>query len=204
MHFARISGIIAATGIMLLALVLPIPAAEAANDPAGFIQDLGDQAIKIIAAPGSTPETRRKQFATLFTSDFDVPTMGRLALGRYWKEATPQQQAEYLRLAKAYVVSIYSDRFSQYSGEKFRVVGEREQDDVSTIVSSVIDRPSGGPQIHIDWRVTKNDGSFKIIDVIVENLSMAITQRSEFASIIERGGGNVDVLLDLLRKKVGS
>jgi phospholipid transport system substrate-binding protein len=193
-----------AAGVMLAASAIAIPEGQAATDPAGFIQELGDQAIKIIADKSLNQGTRREQFGKLFTASFDVPAIGRFVLGRYWRTATPQQQTDYLKLFGAYVVSVYSERFANYSGEKFKVLGSRKEDDSASTVSSEIERPNGGPPIHIDWRVVKGAEGFKITDVIVENLSMAVTQRSEFASIIDRGGGNIDGLLDLLRKKVSA
>ncbi|HWK46046.1 MAG TPA: ABC transporter substrate-binding protein [Stellaceae bacterium] len=179
------------------------PARAAASDPTAFIQGLGDQAIKLITDKSLTREARREQFTKLFTASFDVPSIGRFVLGRYWRTATPQQQSEYLQLFGEYVVSVYSDRFTDYSGEKFKVTGTRKDDDTNNTVSSEIDRPNGGPPIKIDWRVTNGADGYKITDVIVENLSMAITQRSEFSSIIERGGGNVDALIALLKQKLG-
>jgi len=189
---------------MLVAVATTAAApARAEGDAGSFIQGLGDQAIKLITDKSLSRDQRHDQFSKLFTASFDVPAIGRFVLGRYWRTATPQQQTSYLQLFGEYVVSVYSDRFTDYSGEKFRVTGSRKDDDATNTVSSEIDRPSGGPPIKINWQVTNGAEGYKITDVIVENLSMAITQRSEFSSIIERGGGNVDALITLLKQKLG-
>ena len=92
------------------------------------------------------------------------------------------------------VVKVYSDRFKEYKGQKFEVRGARPEGEKDVIVTSFI-LPEGGPEVQVDWRVRSKNGRFQVIDVIVEGVSMSVTQRSDFASVIQRGGGNVDVLL---------
>jgi phospholipid transport system substrate-binding protein len=184
-----------------LALTLSPLAALAQGDPAGFISGLGDQAIKIIRSSEAQPQ-RKADFSKLFTEDFDVPAIGKFVLGHYWREATPEQQQEYLRVFGQYVVAIYADRFSNYQGEEFKVLGSKSEDGGTATVTSQIVRPSGGQPIHIDWRVALEGGGYKIIDVKADNLSMSVTQREEFASVISQHGGNVQGLIDELKKKV--
>jgi len=190
-------------GAAAFCLAISSSAAMAQGDPAGFITHLGDQAIKIIRNPESQPQ-RKAEFSKLFTEDFDVPAIGKFVLGHYWREATPEQQQEYIKLFGQYVVAIYAERFSNYQGEEFKVTGSHPEDGGTATVSSEIDRPSGGPPIHIDWRVANESGSYKIIDVKAENLSMSVTQREEFASVISQHGGNVQGLIDVLKQKVSA
>ena len=193
-------------GILALWLaVAPVGAlAQAApSDPGAFIQNLGDQAIKIISSSESQPQ-RKSDFSKLFTQDFDVPAIGKFVLGHYWREATPEQQQEYLKLFGKYVVAIYAERFSNYSGEEFKVMGSRPEEGGTATVMSQIVRPSGGPPIRIDWRIALEGSSYKIIDVKAENLSMSVTQREEFASVISQHGGNIQGLIDVLKQKVGA
>jgi phospholipid transport system substrate-binding protein len=193
-------------GILALWLaVVPVGAlAQAApSDPGAFIQNLGDQAIKIISSSENQPQ-RKADFSKLFTQDFDVPAIGKFVLGHYWREATPEQQQEYLKLFGQYVVAIYAERFSNYSGEEFKVTGSRPEDGGTATVTSQIVRPSGGPPIRIDWRIALEGSSYKIIDVKAENLSMSVTQREEFASVISQHGGNIQGLIDVLKQKVGT
>ena len=88
-------------------------------------------------------------------------------------------------------------RFAEYGGESLRVTGSRADPD-GVIVSSQIIRPQGLP-IAVDWRLGLSDGHYKIIDVIVDGVSMALTQRSEFAAMIQRNGGQVAGLLAAMR-----
>jgi phospholipid transport system substrate-binding protein len=194
--------LIGALAICLAMSPFATPAQAAPAEPSAFIQDLGQQAIQILRSTNTQPQ-RQAAFNTLFTADFDVPAIGKFVLGHYWREATPEQQQEYLKVFGQYVVAIYAERFSNYQGEEFKVLGSKPEDGGSATVSSQIVRPSGGAPIHIDWRVAQEGGGYKIIDVKAENLSMSVTQREEFASVISQHGGSVQGLIDVLKQKVG-
>lgn len=176
--------------------------AWAAPDPSRFISNLGNRALAVLG-PNINLGQRQKRFRSLFRDDFDVPAIARFVLGRYWRQATPAQRHEFVRLFEQYVVMAYSSRLGQYHGETLRVLGSRPISG-GAVVNSEIVRPSGAPPVKIEWRLNRSDDSFKITDVIVEGISMAITQRSEFASVIERHGGHVEGLLALLRQKIAS
>ena len=187
-------------GLALETVSWAVPAKAAPSDPAAFVQNLGDQSIKILQS--STDLTARKAgFSKLFTEGFDVPKIGRFVLGRYWNQATPEQQKDYIAVFGQYVVALYAGQFSGYSGEKFKVTGSRPLDGGRATVSSQIIRPNGGPPIGIDWTLEQEEGGYKIIDVSAENISLTLTKRQEFASVIEQGGG-VPALINLLKQKV--
>lgn len=164
-----------------------------------FIQKLGDEAISVIADPNLSPESRRDAFKALLTQNFDMNTIGRFTLGRYWRVADTEQQKEFLRLFRDMILNVYSKRFEEYSGQTMTAVGARYEGKRDIIVLSQVQSPSGGNPIKVDWRV-RNRGSdarpdYKVIDVIVEGISMSLTQRSDFASVIERNGGQIQPLL---------
>ena len=179
--------------------VTPSALAKPGN-PTEFIADLGDKAIRTLADTSVGDASRSMQFRTLFLEGFDVKTLGRYAIGRYWRKASKEQRGEYLRLFTDFIVSTYANRFGQYSGEKLDVTGERAVKGKDTIVQSQIVRPEGAP-VRVDWRVRLRKSGFKVIDIIVEGVSMAITQREEFASVIRRHGGNIDGLISELKSK---
>ena len=87
--------------------------------------------------------------------------------------------------------------------ETLKITGSRPEGDTDGIVSSQIIRPDA-PPVAVDWRVRQRGDSLKVIDVAVEGVSMSVTQRSEFASVIQRGGGQIESLLQTLRQRVGS
>lgn len=173
----------------------PAPAADSAKE---MVERLGGSAVAILADPDVKPEQRKQQFADLFTSGFDLPLVARIVLGRYWRTATPEQQAEFTDLFEDYVINTYAARLNSYAGQTLRITGTQAISDKETMVSSVIDQPKGEP-VKVDWRVLDRGGDLKIVDVLVEGVSMAISQRSEFGSVIAQNGGDVEALLVRLR-----
>ncbi len=164
------------------------------------IQSMGNNAIGFLSNPKLSISQKEKEFKKLLQSNFDMNTIGRFALGRNWKAASPAEQKEYQKLFEQMIIRVYSSRFNDYQGEDFTVDNVRANGSKDALVTSYI-VPSAGSKVKVDWRVRADkSGNYKIIDVIVEGVSMSLTQRSEFASIIQRGGGKMDVLLEHLRK----
>lgn len=167
------------------------------QDAQSFITKMAKQGIDFLANPDLTLEQRKAEFKTLLSNNFDMKTIGRFSLGTYWRSASDAQKKEYLDLFEKNVINVYSKRFSDYGGEEFKVTGASPNGASDAIVHSYID--SKGQKIKIDWRVREKDGQMRVIDISVEGVSMATTQRSEFSSIIQRGGGDIQVLLDHLK-----
>ena len=163
-----------------------------------FVDGLASSAIGFLSDESLNADQKSAKFQKLLKSRFDMDVIGRFAMGRYWRTATSAQQKEYLSLFKVMVVDVYTRRFNEYQGQTLSVVSSRAEGKRDAMVSSVISQEAG-PDVHVDWRVRYKDGSYKVIDVIVEGVSMALTQRSDFASVIQRGGGEVGVLLAHLR-----
>jgi phospholipid transport system substrate-binding protein len=175
---------------------------RAADDAAGFIDDLGKRAIQVLTSSEADAD-REQQFRALFDEGFDVPTISRFVLGPYWRSASDPQKDEFQKLFEAYIVHAYAVRFKDYSGQQMKILAARPEGDAAFLVQSQIAGPSGGPPIKVDWRVGKSEHGFKITDVIVEGISMAVTERQEFASVIQRGGGQLEALLKVLRERSG-
>lgn len=165
-----------------------------------FIAGMGDRGINFLGDQSMSAEAKKAEFSKLLNDSFDMNTIARFSLGNYWNGATPVQQKEYLKLFKTMIVKVYSKRFSDYKGQKFDVRSSQKQSEKDTLVSSFI-VPTDGPEVRVDWRVRNNGGVYKVVDIIVEGVSMGQTQRSDFSSVIQRGGGNIDVLLNHLRQQ---
>lgn len=168
------------------------------NDAAQFINQLGNQAISTLRASNLTLDQREARFRSLLSQGFDLRFIGRFVLGRYWRGATPDQQNDYIALYGEYLLQTYSARLGGYAGQNMTVTGARRVNDKDIVVSTTIDRPSG-PRITANWRVRATDGQYRIIDIMVEGISMAITQRAEFASVVQHSG--IDGLLTILRAR---
>lgn len=183
-----------------IGLTLP-SSATAAPDPVAFIKDLGSRAIEVLG-PKVPANLRLTRFRELFQNDFDVPRIGRFVLGRYWRTASPQEQQEFLKLFQEYVVQAYSNRLGEYGGQPFVVTGSRPGAE-EVIVTSAIIRENGS-RVAVDWHLVEAGSKYKIVDVYVGGVSMAVTERDEFAAVIQRNGGQLSALIDLLRRKVSS
>lgn len=193
---------VAAVAVPVLAPTAVQAQAAKGQASADFVQGLGDKAIATLADPKVSKDQAKAVFRDLLNQNFDINTISRFVLGRYWNVATDAQKKEYQTLFEQMIVEVYAERFSQYAGEKFKVGGAQASGDNDAVVSSQVLRPSGQPPVNVSWRVRSKDGSFKIIDVIVENVSMSVTQRSEFASLIESNGGKFEALLEALRQRI--
>lgn len=185
----------------LVLVVALFSSASAQQTPTSLVENLGGKAIRILADKSATDADKHQSFENLFNEGFDVPLVARIVLGRYWRTATPEQRDEYVKLFHRYIVDTYTARLNAYSGQTFDVTGEQKLSDKETLVRSVIQEP-GGPELKVDWRVLSENGELRIVDVIVEGVSMAITHRSEFASVISKTG-NVETLLEKLRAQTG-
>jgi len=183
-------------------LLSPAFAQNAEPGASAFIQKLGNDAIATFSNKATPRQQALDHFKTLLYKGFDVPYIGRWVLGRYWNQATEAQQAEYQKLFEQLIVSTYAERFIEYSGETFRIAGSAPEGETDTMVTTQIVRPNG-PPINVAWRVRKKDAEYKIIDMVVENVSMGVTQRQEFASVVQQNGGKIDGLIQALRQKVG-
>ena len=193
-----------ATVVLFTGAVAPSIPAGAGMDPAAFVNNLGNQLQAVTSS--SSPQQRLAGFHQLFSEDFDVAGLGRFVLGRFWRMFTPAEQQEFLGLFESYVVLTYSDKLSDYTegGGRPCVTGSRPNSD-GAIVSSKIIRGSGAYQpIQVDWRLTAQNGSYKISDIIIDGLSMAASGRSQLEGVVERNGGRPQAILAVMRQQIAS
>ena len=205
-RMARTARYLAASLILLLGiLVLPDQALsdDKANQASKFIEDLSQEAVEALTDPDISRGARETRFRKLLGQHFAVTTIGQWVLGRYWKTATLEERKEFLSLFEDLLVVTYVNRFERYSGETLSVektlVDEKSGD---AVVFSHLNRPDGTPVVSVGWRLRSKGDSFKVVDVMVEGVSMGQTQRSEFASVIRKHGGRVKGLLAELRERV--
>lgn len=178
-----------AGGAAALLVLAPLQAVAGESGARAFVDGLGAETLRIIRAENIDTAERQRRFRALFTRNFDTPAIGRFVLGRHWSRVTPEEQKRYLDLMRDYVSTIYAVQFSGYQGVSFRTAGERETSPGESVVQSQIDRP-GQPPIRTVFRVVKSDGGYKIIDVMVEEVSLILTKREEFSSVLTREGIN--------------
>jgi phospholipid transport system substrate-binding protein len=164
---------------------------------------LADKAIDTLAVQNISEQQREERFRSLLRDHFDLQAIGKWVLGRYWRNATTAEREEYLKLFEELIVKTYANRFREYTGEQLTIQDAIPGGDEDAIVHSEIIRPNGAPPIRVDWRVRLPDGDYKVVDVVVEGVSMSQTQRSEFGSVIRRNGGDIKGLLAALKDITG-
>jgi phospholipid transport system substrate-binding protein len=189
-----------ALAVIAGALLMPRFAA-AGEDAADFIRLLGNQGLAVIRS-SATLDQKATYFHQLLRQDFALTAISRFVLGPYWPVASEAQRREFGSLFEDYLLHYYGQRFAQYGGETLRVNGSRSDPaGTGVVVTSQIIRPQG-PPIEVDWRLVISDGRYKISDFSIDGVSMALTQRSEFAAIVQRNGGRVTGLLTTMREAI--
>ena len=182
------------------------PAEAKSPDEAGsFLISLTTQAIEQLTDDSVPVEQRKARFRTLFRDNFDIPAIGRFVLGRYGRGTPKPVLNEFLETFEDVMVDRFAPQFAGYGDTRFRLgtvrkVEKREQ----YIVSSAITPPESDNEVKIDWRIRHKGGSYKVLDIVGEGVSMALTLRAEYGSVLKASGGKVDRLLALLRERIGS
>ena len=200
--------------LLLTALAgAPLAAVLAAGRRAGAAPDLTEGAQALVQSfaregvllledrAAGAPE-RVQRFRSLLDKYFAVDAIARWVLGRHWSEFNREEHAEYRALFEDLVVYGYVKRFGEYTGERLRIKSVAADSPTQATVFSEIDRPAEGQPVRVEWRVgAAKDGTLKITDVVVENVSLSVTWRSDFSSVIQQGG-NPASLLQTMRERI--
>ena len=171
-----------------------------AKNPSDFIQEITDNASNILSSNLSKNEKQNK-LKDIADSTVDIKGIGFYTLGKFRKSLSDDKKKEYSILFKEYFLKSFSSRLVEYSNPKITVVSEEVLNEKYTMVSSILAATNDRPEIKIDWRVyTKNPSKPLIRDLIIEGLSLARTQKEEFASIISSNDNNIEVLFKTLEQ----
>lgn len=191
---------------LFAASIMLSPAWARANtapaNPSALVVDLGAQVKSVLGDATLTPVERQQRFRVLLDQDFDFPRIARFVLGRYWQGSSDAFRQEFGGVFEEYVVQSLSAGFNRYDGESIDITGTRAEGAYSTIVSTTVNHPDGAPSELVDWRVEETSAGYKIADVVVSGVSMAIAYREQFAAVIDRSGGQVAALIPELKQKV--
>lgn len=193
------------TAVILLAAALCFQTtARAAVTPSTFVESLTYSAFETLRDPAISEKERFSKFRALLNNRVDMPRIGRFVLGANWKRADAAQQAEYQKLFHDYVISAYAGRLKDYTEAKISIKDTTNTGKGEHIVSTLIIHPKNPEPVHVDWRLRENAGELQVLDMSIEGISMALTQRSEFASIIQQNNGDINALLTRLRSASGA
>lgn len=201
----RFSRVLLAPFLVICAIWLQ-PAAASALDTkqaANFLATLQEKAAARLGDPSLTEKEKEEQFRKLFNENFDVPAIGRFVIGRYWRGASEADKKAFLAVFEDAMVQRFLPLLAENSSERFQIgtVTPDGASDNMALIDSRIDRPEGEPY-KVLWRVREEDGKFKILDIVAEGVSMAITLRSEYGTVLKNNGGQLAPLTEALREKV--
>ena len=167
---------------------------------AQFVQSTGQELVAAVNSNAPVAQ-RRQQVATILRRAVDIEGVGRFILGRWWRQATPAEQQEYLRLFEETLIRNLSARFGEYQGVRFALGRSQQRTEEDVLVNTIIERSNTAP-FSLDWRVGDVNGQPKVVDVIAEGTSLRLTQRSEYSSVIQRNNGQVSALLAAMRNQI--
>jgi phospholipid transport system substrate-binding protein len=183
-------------------LVTPLSAAAEQQSPAVTISSFYDALVATMKeGPVLGFKGRSERLAPAIRHAFDLPQMTRLMVGPQWNNLTPDQQRQLVTAFSDFSIAVYASRFDDYSGERFQIDADITRSNSGMIVHTKLIK-TDGDSVQIDYlmRDSDGDGIWQIIDVYLSGtVSELATRRSEFSSVMRRGGA--DALVDLLQKK---
>ena len=176
-------------------------AVEYNSEPKIFITELVADALKILEDKSISKEKKAKQIEQIALNNVDIIALGMYTLGDIRKTLDKSSLDKYNNLFQKYFLKSLTSRLTDYSSSKFEVLKADQKSANYTIVESRISESSGQPEIKINWRVyTKNPLKPLVRDLIVEGLSLARTQKEEFASILSSNNNDFNILLSKIEE----
>jgi phospholipid transport system substrate-binding protein len=183
--------------LTVIAAVSATPHVAAADEASvAFIGALGNQAVSVLRSDMPLA-SKAAYFRRMIHRDFDLTGICRFVLGPYWRVASPAEQHKFRNLFADRLVRFYGRQLAQSGGGDFVASGSRASAE-DVIVTSQIIRSQGAPII-VDWRLGVTNGLYKIKDVAIDGVSMALAQRSQIAALIARAGGQFGMVLATMR-----
>jgi len=193
--------------ILATALLLPGPpgifrrahAQTVADRASAFVKATGDKLVAVVNGPG-TPQQKRGTLTQIIEATVDVDDVARFCLGRYWRNATPEQQKQYTSLFHGVLVTNITAKLGEYQGVHF-TMGRAQERDENAVVATVVERPNN-PPANVDWIISNPVSNPKIIDVVAEGTSLRLTQRSDYVSYLTHNNNSIDALIGAMRQQV--
>ena len=188
--------------IILFLLPINVHSDENLKNSRIFIENLGDKVIKRIANTNISDEQRENNFREIYFKSFDSNYISKFVLGRYWTQIDKSTKKEFTKAFNEYLIMVYAPKFKGWKG-KFKTINSQLQNKMYIVSMSLTSDKN--PDLALDWRIYKNkNNKFKILDVNINGVSMLVTQRAEFASVIKNNPSGVRGLINEMLKKVSS
>jgi len=167
-----------------------------------FIKNVTQQGIEELINSDVSESERKARFTKLFNQDLDLDFIGKFVLGRYWRTATDKQRSEFIDVYRKLNIQTWSERFNEFRGKHFEFLGtEKSKSPDQVFVNTQVPMQEGAPA-SVKWRVKETGGNMRIVDIIIENVSLAQTARSEYTSYIQKSPNGIDGLIADLKSKL--
>ena len=196
MRLSRRTAVAFAAGVTLLAAAAM--AATPGEEARQLVRSTADDVIAVLAEKGLNPEQKREKITVIVEKSFDFMTLCKLVMARHWAKLTPEQQQQFAVEFKQHLTITYGKNVENYRNEKVVITGDREEARGDWTVKSIIERPTA-ENVKVDYRLRRIDGQWRMIDMIVEGVSLIANFRSQFQDIITKSGPAK--VIDLLREK---
>ena len=187
-----------AAALLLCVSLTPSVGAATSDSPTAVVQQTADAVVAVLADKSLSTAEKRSKVEQIVYANFDFTTLSKLVLARNWKQLSPAQQHDFVAEFKRHLSVTYGRNVETYNNERAIITGDREESNGDWTVKTKILRPSAA-DILVDYRLRKQDGTWQVIDVIIEGVSLVANFRSQFQEILT--SSNPDHLIQLLREK---
>jgi ABC-type transporter MlaC component len=175
--------------------------AHADSEPDKFIMEIADKALTTLTDQGLDDKVRQDRFRMLLNENIDIPYILQRVLGPYIRRVKEEEMMALQSLLEDFLVLKYSALFKEYTGEKLEISGTRNGRSGKKVVSLNVFPKESGPPIPVLWIVRPEGNSYLITDIRFEGVSMVTTLKEDFISIIRRGQGKIQALIDDLAER---
>ena len=210
---SRRVGVVLCTAILIASASLPgrlmaAPEPTLERHSKDFVEATMDEALVLFTGTAQSEAELEKATSRLIDQRIDLKTMARFSIGSYWNNATEAQQKKYLELFRAFVLQSFMSRFGHYDGEPLLSgdvlqIDAVDQERNAVMVRTRVGRSQGG-KLRLDWRLRQSGKTFKIVDLVVKGISMALVQREGLMSVVKMNGGQVQALINVLEERTGN
>lgn len=183
---------------LICGLLIWTNTAQASDPSIEFVNSLTDKIIENVLTSQQSTEEKLTEFRKEFTATLDLKSIGQFVLGIYWRKATPAEREAFLTAFIDFTTKTWADRFDMYTGQQITFTGTRNAEGNQLYVDSQI---QNNPPVEVIWRLRKKKDGFRIIDIIVEGVSMAMSYRNEYSSFLQANDGSVVALTKELERK---
>jgi ABC-type transporter MlaC component len=193
---------LAAIFAVCAAVATPLHAADPQSDARGVVTSMAEAVLATLRA-GPDKATREARFREMYRRNFDNAGIGAWAAGRAFQAASPAAKQEYLQTFETYVVKAYAAQLTKYKGERLRVDKVETEGAFTVVISNLVNPdPRAASDIEMRWRMSNASGRWVVSDVVIDKISMALTEKRAFADWMTEKGGTLEGLTQKLKEKI--